>query len=687
MRIQQTLLATASLASALLIFSPTVLGHGGTYLGPGDTVPPGGSGGGGGGAAPSSPGAGSPASPSAPTPGAPSPGAPGTPGGGPQVSGTPTTPSGGASPDLTAWSFWWEFNKSNYLGLRDALEKGGVQTGSAGWYLGLGEGEQAVDIQRPTQAQIRDLVVPALLRTLASETNNDVVTGAMMALAKIGDTPNEDGSSPFSKVLIPFLRDSQLEISETAALALGILGHESNVDLLKSLAADSPDGRKALGQTEVPRRTRTFAVYALGLVGGHTAEDSVKADILDELRAQLLDEATATRDIAVACTISMGLFTPEAVGLEFVDNASPSLTTSHAQIGFLMDLFQDSKTNPFVRAHAATSMVRVLELQTPELRDAWKDELAGALIAVIKDRTQENEVIESAVLALGALGDADSDEVDQQIRRTLVAVPKLTQDQQARNFSLISLAQLAKRPGADDAGLDQIHDALLARLSGSKNALRSWSALSIGVFARAAGERFPDDLAEAIAFELAEQRGPKIAPYAIAAGLIGDESMTGTLLAKLEKVSDDTARGYISLALGMLGDHKAIEPVQELVSQSTYRAELLRQAAIGLGLMGDQAAVTELLDALDRSDSLATKAAVTDALGFIGDRRSIEPLIKMLEEPDGIALARGFAAAALGNICDPNKLPWNSPISRDINYRAATETLTGLGGRGILDIL
>jgi len=159
------------------------------------------------------------------------------------------------------------------------------------------------------------------------------------------------------------------------------------------------------------------------------------------------------------------------------------------------------------------------------------------------------------------------------------------------------------------------------------------------------------------------------------------------LLVKLDTISDDTARGYLCLGLGLIGDRRAIGPVQELVKQSTYRAELLRQAAIALGLLGDKSAVDLLLESLQQTTSLSTKAAVAMALGFIGDRRSIVPLIEMLEDDQETPLACGFAAAALGNICDPARLPWNASISSNLNYRAATETLTGMDGRGILDIL
>ena len=49
-------------------------------------------------------------------------------------------------------------------------------------------------------------------------------------------------------------------------------------------------------------------------------------------------------------------------------------------------------------------------------------------------------------------------------------------------------------------------------------------------------------------------------------------------------------------------------------------------------------------------------------------------------------LSRAFAAVALGGVADKESLPWRTKLSRDMNYRAAVETLTQ-SGTGVLDIL
>ena len=124
---KKTLLASALVTGGLLAFPSVSDAHGGNYRGPGDTVPPAGGGSGGGGAGPA-PGPAGPAGPSPTTPSAPGPVGPGaTPG----ATNTQIVTGGGGQvgPDLTLWSFWWEFNKEPYLNLKSHIHGGRRRVG------------------------------------------------------------------------------------------------------------------------------------------------------------------------------------------------------------------------------------------------------------------------------------------------------------------------------------------------------------------------------------------------------------------------------------------------------------------------------------------------------------------------------------------------------------------------------
>ena len=221
--------------------------------------------------------------------------------------------------------------------------------------------------------------------------------------------------------------------------------------------------------------------------------------------------------------------------------------------------------------------------------------------------------------------------------------------------------------------------------------MKSWSAISLGIMSSRLndyGLPVLSEVATALREEARGERQPqRLGAFSIAAGLAGNPESGEVLLEKLEDMKDDEARGYLCLSLGLLNERGAIEEMRKIVLESKYRPELLQQAAIGLGLMGDHELVPELIGMLRDSNSLASQASVVMALSFIGDKRSIDPLVSFVNDESHTDRARGFAAAALGMVAERTSLPWNSDLSCDLNYRASTTTLNDTEGTGVLNIL
>ncbi len=694
---KKLLLASALVAGGLVGLQSSASAHGGNYRGPGDTVPPAGGGSGGGGAAgptgPSGPTTPGPTGPTTPTPLA-----PGTP---TQAAPTASTTSGGGAsgPDLTLWSFWWEFNKEPYLNLKSAVHSGAADTGSDGFFLGRGQKEEAKDNLKPTEQQIREKIVPALLNALENETNNDIVTGAMIALAKIGDAKSESGTSKFEQVISQFLSDSNQEISETAAVSLGILANDKSVPLMASLLEDTAEGRTAVKGNEVAYRTRAFAAYGLGLIGAATGDEAVRQNIVEILARTIANDQTRSRDLKVACIIAMGLVplhTFEAAPVEGEeDMAQPPHRSRVAQIEYLLDFLRNEDNNYLVRAHCPTALARLIDGLPAELYTTWRQTLADDLLSRIGDRSKDkNEIIESAVLAMGLI--VTNGKADAKLRDALEAVTKDVSDQQARNFSLVSTAKAAANPGGEgaDEGIANASKYLVGQLTKGKSTLKPWAGLAIGVMSRSLADNDVTHasvatMGEALRRELANEGDKsKIGAYAIALGIMTDVESRDLLIGLLDRIQDNEARGYVAVSLGLMGEREAIDPISEIIQKSKYRPDLLKQAAIALGLLGDKELVPTLVEMLGSSKGLATQAAISSALGFIGDQRSISPLVDMLGNKDLTARARGFAAVALGIVADKEPLPWNTKIALDLNYRASTSTLVdSSNGTGILDIL
>jgi|GEM_PF-288907 len=735
-----TLTAAGLLTAGL--FAPQAAAHGGVYRGPGDTVPPG---------AHPPPSTGPPATGGGGAPAPQAPQGPTTPVGGgldlPGVGGgggsAPTTPDGfvDTSSDLTRWVYWWEFNKDPFLNLKAAIHASGPTTGDGIWDIGDGERDGSSISLAPTRAQVRDAIEPALREALASETNNDIVTGCLIALAKIGEARDENGRptrSPSNGELIAsFLDDPNQEISETAAIALGILGDDrrTNLDRLIALVTDTSAGRELVGGDRVALRTRAFAAYGLGLVGAASSDHETRVRVIEVLTEALVAaEREATQDIAAAIVISIGLVPlaadpidadgrtlAERLERDLEGVLADGVDSLEDQVALLGAVFDDLRLDRYLRAHVPTALGRLLRsLDGRADLDAHRRELKAFVSELLlvpldprKGRKFEEEIQQSCALALGLVGDADGDPVDARIRERLFDASR-SQQRQAQNFALVALAKIAARPGEEALGTHAVgvlepddRDALddyrwrdartevaehfVKRMSRGRSGEEHFAGMGAGVMGwllRRNGDRLPTATALALLEELRDAKDvDSVGAFAVATGLSGEQDGRKPLIALIERTEDPTARGYVALALGLLGDRDSKELITSIVASSEYRPELLKQSAIALGLLGDKRTVTTLVDMLRSSRSLAAQAAIASALGFIGDRDSVTPLIEMLQDETKTASARGFAAAALGIVADRSPLPWNSRIGVDLNYRASVPTLNSTDGKGVLNLL
>lgn len=583
------------------------------------------------------------------------------------------------------------------MNLKSHIHESEIQTGSDDFFLGHGTKASAKEILAPSEDTIRNTIVPALIRALQTETNNDIVTGAMLALAKIGDERGEGGESDFEKLFLPFLKDGNQEIAETAAMALGILGNPASIQTLEHLLNDDAQGRELVGsEAGVNYRTRAFAAFGLGQVGHYCGDVTLQEEVVRILWETCESPKGRTRDVKVAAIISMGL-----VPLEVQTDPSPDSEYEGAprhrqeQIDYLLNFFLDDSNRDrhyLVRAHAPRAITKLMK----GLDDSKvKDRVTIALAPYVSKRGHigERELRQSAVLAYGSLGDLDQDESDRTIRLHLIDSMG-NADAQVKNFSLIALGQVGGRLGKPDEqhkGLKQVRRELQQHLAKGKTQMRPWAGLAMGIMERELASTDvgqSSDMLSALRSSLSQSKTKdEVGAYAIALGLAGDLDSQDIMMEKLDTMADDEVRGHLAIGLGLMNAGEAQESIKKLVKDSKYRGELLKQAAISLGLLGDKKVVNQLVGMLKDANTLTTRAALASALGFIGDASSVAPLVEMLENESYTDAARGFAAVALGVVADRESLPFNAKFAEDINYRANTHTLTGGGGTGLLDIL
>lgn len=610
--------------------------------------------------------------------------------------GPPVTPNGGEPvPDFSSWTWWWEFQKEPFLDLKAHVHSSGVATGSDGFFLGHGYREpERGDTSRPSVPEVHGRIVPALLRTLAAEDRPDVLTGVLMALAKIGEDQGGANQRELELVLRRYLPHANQEVSETATIALGVLGAPSAAALLGDVLLDTAAGREAVDATEVPWRTRAFAAYGLGVLAAQLENEDVRRFVVHRLARALETDRSAVPDVQVACIIALGRVPLPVAGRppSAEDESSASLSRE-TQVMALLGVLRDRGRDRLVRAHAPASLGILLEAEPGLDGSQLEQEVALELFQSIEIASREpRELQQSCALALGMIGDRDADELDARIRRALFQLAKSGTDAVSRHLALMSIAKVAARPGRGGGpGVGEARAFLLGTIVRGSTEAERWAGISGALLERwlsEKGETVNEPLVHAVRARLAEARSPsEVGAFAIAAGLLRDRESAETLLEKLRIVSEEQARGHVAIALGLVDAEGAIESIRRIVEDATYRPVLLREAATALGLLRDVRAVSLLIDQLERASSQAAQASIAQALGRIGDRRAIEPLLLLLEKPGTTTGARAFAAVALGIVADRRPLPWNSILSVGVNYAAAPPTLYDAQGLGVLNIL
>src|SRR6185503_9522151 len=102
----------------------------------------------------------------------------------------------------------------------------------------------------------------------------------------------------------------------------------------------------------------------------------------------------------------------------------------------------------------------------------------------------------------------------------------------------------------------------------------------------------------------------------------------------------------LAVRLGKRAVPRLVEKLRTTPTATTRDRTARDQAAIALGTLGDARALEPLLEALSGEKS----AAAATALGRLGDPRAVEPLLEVLHHPS--VWVRKCVAEALGELCD-----------------------------------
>ncbi len=591
--------------------------------------------------------------------------------GGPAPKGPSTKYSPTQTSDSTSWQHWWEFNKDAYLRLKQAVLDEGVVTGSDDFHMG-GQGRRASSLAA-TELDKQDVVLPALKKLLDSSNNRDIVTGCMIALAKIGRNHADFQILPlFEKNL----RRGDQEVRETAAVCLGIAQMKEALPSLIALALNKPAGRRMVDRSRVSDRTRAFACYGLGLIAAGNQSVDVKLAAFDALREVLTNPEVDSRDIRVAAVKAIGVLDLDvelAAHKRLLWTALPVLWEFYKK-----DL---GKSMQVAQAHAPTSIAQLLGRGHSSDHQRFKAVFAAELQSKKK---RHNSIYQSVALALGRLVEKQEDfAADAVFSKDLQSYYKKGKNQLARYMCLIALGEI---------GGFQNRDFLFsAMIKGTKALEKPWAAIALGLMVHKQRQLgAPDPLIGRKIHEyFIKVENPETrAAMAVALGLCGHNEAVVDMTKKMKKhKSQHFLVGYICMGFALMDAVEMTDTIRITVRDAVRKPMILTQGSIALGMLGDKNAMGLLNELLSEgSSSVVRLAAVATAYRYIGDRRAITSLVKLMDKDGLTRTSRAFVAAALGGIADKELMPWSMRFSSGSNYAARVPTLIN-GKNGILDIL
>ncbi|MEO6710436.1 MAG: HEAT repeat domain-containing protein, partial [Planctomycetota bacterium] len=519
---------------------------------------------------------------------------------------------------LRGWEVWWDLHRDRFIS---------SQPRDISISVGLVPPDPRTSVQTENaRVGSFERIEPTLRLLLTHEHSDLIVARALIALAKLGEDPRVQGSRTTYATILPYLYNSDAQLSEAAITALGILGTQEALFPLEQLIEDSaPDAASKNRHTErgsdparVTDRQRALAFYAIGLIGRSSDREDVRRLAASRICNLFAAESNASAEVRFAALHALSLVPiggenarriedpvdRQARGrpwsekrLARLNAPAPRPIPSASRLGevdWALAVLDDETEAGWIRAQAATAVAR---LCTGVADDSpIRSKVIERLLKALGQRsTDSSEVEQSAALALGELGDSDADELDARLRSTLAGTVATASDRSTRDFALMSLALVGSRAGGDVSepgrliASADVRRFLLHRAASAKAGELPWNVLALGVFEHGmqrCGVASSAESRAALTDLLVETNSAEqAAAGSLALGLCGATEAIGELISRLRD-GDSSVRGYAALSLGLLGAREAAPAIERLLNEARQAPELFDSASEALALLG-----------------------------------------------------------------------------------------------------
>jgi HEAT repeat protein len=568
--------------------------------------------------------------------------------GGPKTGGAGRPSSANKGPGYEDWTFWWNFNKDDILQLKSAVKRTRTGTGTAVHVFG--RKKDTGEVKSATDAAIQNNIVPALREMLdQKDLNFDIQSAAALALAKIGD-----------KTIVPTLKKMALNeksgpgyhrvVEESAALAFGLLQDDSdeNREFLIEIVSDKDRNASYV---------RPFAAISLGLLG---AENEKYNQTFEALMAILAGKESKP-DVKPASLVAIGLleneqavpdllyilengkvnrdgaddlkdveiaFAVQALGKIGRPGTDEDATAVVDKVTALLTGKGKKKADTNIRRSSAIALGQI----APQCDTKVQDSIIKTLKGVAKDGQDASER-NFAMISLGRL--AAAEDVDAKVRADTVKVLQYYLDKGkpanlAQPFAALSMGLVGRSMPANEEDIRKPLRVKFAEAAKGDPRARGAYAISSGLVR--------DPLAAPELIDVLGDRGAdkRLRGYAaVALGMIGDSDAQAAIRSALTDDSDRDLRVQTAVAAGLMNDAVVIGDLVKILESGEESQFILGSVALALGQIGDERAIEPLLTISADTEKKypdITRALATVALGQIGDRRDVPTLARVARD-------------------------------------------------------
>jgi len=565
------------------------------------------------------------------------------------------------------WQTWWVLNRLSLLPDRTEAVLHAVVT----------PGRDQDETERRAIWSMRRAVigkrqvVPLLLRLVDPKTRarNEVVASALIALGKVCT------DHAILEILNDHLRDHRAApiVRESAALALGLIARDQPQLQRSAPELDWVRDRliTAFDDEHLHLRGRAFAALSLGLLGDQPFSMPYAKDGRLVTRAiwTRLEGTEDREELTVALLTALGM-QPGAGIPDGVRSGLRKIVAGRRTLG--------RPWNPGERSHALTALLRI----------GGPDTFA-TLRRVVARKREHVDLRRAAYLTVPELLDGMSADEREELARHLHDALRNNRDPLTTGLGQIAMAHVlgADLRASGERVLRNTHadQELLDEARNGATPTRGFSAIALALAVRDVeatspeASKFLGDAHRVLLRGLTGGRGDDRmrAAYAVAVGIAHTQEALDPLI---EIVGDSNAdpelRGHAAVALGDLD--RRTPDVQRILfgalSQRRY-AELRRQAALGMALLGGRVVGTQLLKELETGGTEQLLAQVVIALGRLGDLQAVAPLAEYAGDAKRSELAQALSVVALGMLVDPQPRPTLLRLSQNANYPSRTASL------------